>query len=304
MTKNGPGHVLVVSKDKEMRESLVMTLETAGGYQTSQATNFEEALDKLLISPFSLALVEVHLTGLSGIDLLTASRVLRNQVPVILIDDDLSAKSAVAAFRLGAVDYICKPINLEFILMRIDRELKLTQAPPAPPPVPSLTKHYTSQDRERRLNPGTRSAGLVMKRNQFKQISAELNALQSKVGAKFVGLVDIDENLLGAAGTLENCDLMLLKKALTSDTTRAKPLLGVLGEQAFHSTHFEGDKTSVFIIEFGQPHTVSLLVICPVTIKPGAVWLYSKQAATVIDQIFKTESKRIEIILADSSKTT
>jgi len=271
-------------------DRLVDLLENVGEYRTVKTSSFEEGLAAILLQPFSLVIIQIQLPDLSGIDLLTAVSSLCPQLPVILIDDNLSAKSAVAAFRLGAIDYLTQPINYDFLLMRVDWELKLKRSQPAPAPVPVETlKPYRPQVRERRLKPETRSAALTVKRSQFLRIGAELQALQTRVQARFVGLVDADENLIGAAGTLEEMNLMLFRKALTVDQNPSEDLLNMLGETAFHSTFFEGNHNSVYVTQFGQPHLVSLVVICPVDVKPGVAWFYSKQVASNIDQILRTE---------------
>lgn len=284
--------ILIVGQDKEVCERLVNLMESVGEYRTVSTASFEEGLAAILLQPFDLAIIQIQLPDLSGIDLLTAVSSLCPQLPVILIDDNLSAKSAVAAFRLGAIDYLSKPINYDFLLMRVDWELKFAHPLKAPPPMPIIPyKHYSSQDRERRLNPETRSAALTLKRSQFLYIATELQGLQTRVQAKFVGLVDSEENLIGAAGTLEDWDLMLFRKALTTDPGASEDLLNMLGETAFHSTFFEGNYNSVYVTRFGQPHVVSLIVICPVDVKPGLAWFYSKQVANTIDQILKSEER-------------
>jgi DNA-binding response OmpR family regulator len=284
--------ILIVGQDKEVCERLVNLMETVGEYRTVSTASFEEGLAAILLQPFNLAIVQIQLPDLSGIDLLTAVSSLCPHLPVILIDDNLSAKSAVAAFRLGAIDYLSKPINYDFLLMRVDWELKFARPPQALPPSPILPyKHFNPQDRERRLNPETRSAALTLKRSQFLYIAAELQALQTRVQAKFVGLVDSDENLIGAAGTLEDWDLMLFRKALTVKPAASEELLTMLGETSFHSTFFEGNYNSVYVTRFGQAHQVSLVVICPVDVKPGLAWFYSKQVANNIDQILMSEER-------------
>jgi DNA-binding response OmpR family regulator len=288
-----PQHtILIVGQDKEECERLVNLMENVGEYRTVSTASFEEGLAAILLQPFNLAIIQIQLPDLSGIDLLTAVSSLCPHLPVILIDDNLSAKSAVAAFRLGAIDYLSKPINYDFLLMRVDWELKFARAPHIPPPSPVMPyKHFNPQDRERRLNRETRSAALTLKRTQFLNIAAELQALQTRVQAKFVGLVDADENLIGAAGTLEDWDLMLFRKALTVKPAASQELLTMLGETSFHSTFFEGNYNSVYVTRFGQSHQVSLVVICPVDVKPGLAWFYSKQVANNIDQILTTEDR-------------
>jgi DNA-binding response OmpR family regulator len=272
--------ILIVSRDDEICARLVDLFENAGDYRTARSVSFEEGLASILIQPFALVIIQIQLPDLSGIDLLAAVNTLCPHLPAILIDDNLSAKSAVAAFRLGAIDYLSKPINYDFLLMRVDWELKFAKVRREPLPAPMVGRRdYSPQERERRLNPETRSVGLMVKRSQFLHIAAELQALQTHTQAKFVGLVDADENMIGAAGTLADWDLMLFRKALTIDHDASQQLLGVLGETSFHSTYFEGRNNSVYVTQFGQPHPVSLIVICPSEIK---------QAAKTIDEILKT----------------
>jgi DNA-binding response OmpR family regulator len=281
--------ILIVAKDEELRTALIETLELAGGFATNQASTFEEALSEILLTDFDLIVTEAELPDLSGMDLLAVVGGLRPNARVIVIDDDLSAKSAVAVFRLGAVDYLYKPLNMTFFLMQIERQLELKrgeQAQPLPDAEPK--KNELSRDRAKRLDPRTRSAALVLGRNQFKRINAELNRLLGHVRASFVGLVDADGNMVGAAGTLDDYDLGLLTQGLSIDHSAQRSLASILEESKFHSTYFEGNRNGVYIIEFGTPYTVSLAVICGTDIKPGMVWLYSKRTASVIDEILKS----------------
>lgn len=288
-TKNGQKErILIVAKDEALRDQLVETLQEAGGYQTVESNNFEEALSEILLTEFDLIITEAELPDLSGMDLLAVVGGLRPGARVIVIDDDLSAKSAVAVFRLGAVDYLYKPINMTLMLMQVERQLegkrkeqKPTSDDAQAQPVP------ISRDRAKRLDPRTRPAALVLNRHQFKHINGELSQLLSDVHAVFVGLIDGDGNMVGAAGTLDDYDLQLLTQALNIDHTAQKSLASLLDETKFHSTYFEGDETGVYIIEFGTPYTVSLAVICGTNVKPGMVWLCSKRAATVIDGILQ-----------------
>ncbi len=281
--------ILIVAKDEELRVALVDTLETAGGYTTHQAGNFEEALSEILLNDFDLIVTEAELPDLSGMDLLAVVGGLRPNARVIVIDDDLSAKSAVAVFRLGAVDYLYKPLNMTFVLMQIERQLEVKRMEQnrQDQEEPSKTQD-TSRDRARRLDPRTRPAALVLSRRHFKKINIELNRLLGHVRANFVGLVDVDGNMVGAAGTLDDYDLQLLTHALSIDHTAQRSLASILEETKFHSTYFEGDQTGVYIIEFGSPYTVSLAVICRTDVKPGMVWLYSKRTAALVDDILKT----------------
>jgi hypothetical protein len=209
----------------------------------------------------------------------------------VVIDDDLSAKSAVAVFRLGAVDYLYKPLNMTFVLMQIERQLEIKR-------MEMSRTHETAdevnkaapipRDRERRLDPARRPAALVLGRHQFKNINLELNRLLNHIKATFVGLIDSDGNMVGAAGTLEDYDLQLLTQALSIDHSAQRSLASILDETRFHSTYFEGENNGVYIIEFGAPYIVSLAVICGMDVKPGMAWTYSKRTAAIVNEILQT----------------
>lgn len=280
--------ILIVAKDEDLRTALIDTLELAGGYATTQSSNFEEALSEILLSDFDLIVTEAELPDLSGMDLLAVVGGLRPGARVIVIDDDLSAKSAVAVFRLGAVDYLYKPLNMTFFLMQIERQLEMKRAEQSRPEPEEMPKNANiGRDRAKRLDPRTRPAALMLGRQQFKRINMELNRLLGHVRASFVGLVDSEGNMVGAAGTLDDYDLGLLTQALSIDHTAQRSLASILDEAKFHSTYFEGDRNGVYIIEFGGAYTVSLAVICGADVKAGMVWLYSKRTAAIVDEILR-----------------
>lgn len=284
--------ILIVAKDDGLRHDIVETLEHAGGYATVEANTFEEALSEILLTEFDLIITEAELPDLSGMDLLAVVGGLRPGARVIVIDDDLSAKSAVAVFRLGAVDYLYKPLNLTFLLMQVERQLEINRVVASSRPREVKPRPMTEpRDRSRRLDPRTRSAALVLGRQEFRQIDAELQRLLGHVKASFVGLIDTDGNMIGAAGTLDDYDLQMLTRALSIDHGAQKSLADLLDENKFHSTYFEGDQNDVYIIEFGTDIIVSLAVITDRNVKPGMVWLYTKRAASIIDEMLQAIPK-------------
>ncbi|MEO8611618.1 MAG: response regulator [Chloroflexota bacterium] len=287
---NRQERILIVAKDEPLRASLVDTLESVGGYTVNHVGSFEDALTEILLTDFDLIVTETELPDLSGMDLLAVVGGLRPEARVIVIDDDLSAKSAVAVYRLGAVDYLYKPLNMTFVLMQIERQLEVRRAQmmQTEPTEASKAVQEDIGDRARRLDPRTRPAALVLGRQQFKRINWELSSLLGHVKASFVGLMDSEGNMVGAAGTLQDYDLQLLTQGLSIDHSAQRSLASILDEAKFHSTYFEGANNGVYIIEFGSPYTVSLAVICSSDVKPGMVWLYSKRTANLIDEVLKS----------------
>src|SRR5262245_35304173 len=183
--------VLIVAKDEDFKGRLMDALESTGDYLAAGATTFEEALSEILLAEFSLIVTETELPDLSGMDLLAVVGGLRPGMAVMMIDDDLSAKSAVAAIRLGACDYLHKPINMHFLLMQIERQIEIHKRSARKKPSEEVRiENKPPRDRERHLNPATRAAALMLGREQFTVINQELQRLLGHIKAHFVGLVD------------------------------------------------------------------------------------------------------------------
>src|SRR5258708_115794 len=115
--------ILIVAKDDQFKIRLAEMLEATGDYLAVGATTFEEALSEILLSEFDLVVTETELPDLSGMDLLAVVGGLRPGTSVMMIDDDLSAKSAVAAIRLGACDYLHKRVYKQLLLMQIQPQI-------------------------------------------------------------------------------------------------------------------------------------------------------------------------------------
>src|SRR5258706_2179769 len=115
--------VLIVAKDESFKTRLIEMLEATGDYLAVGTTTFEEALSEILLAEFSLVVTETELSDLSGMDLLAVVGGLRPGTAVMMIDDDLSAKSAVPAIRLSPSDYLHQPTNIQSLLIQIDAQI-------------------------------------------------------------------------------------------------------------------------------------------------------------------------------------
>jgi two-component system response regulator PilR (NtrC family) len=106
------GSVLVVDDETELREMLTDVL-SEWGYEAVAAPTAPAALDLLRGRVFDLALVDLHMPEMSG---LTFLRQVRQQDPaleVLMMTGAPSVASAVEALKLGAYDYLTKPLHLE-----------------------------------------------------------------------------------------------------------------------------------------------------------------------------------------------
>ena len=104
--------VLAVEDDAATRSALASAIELRG-FRPLAVESAEEALaeiEKSAVEP-SLALCDVRLPGMSGIGLLSRLKPRFPRMPVILVTGYGSLETAVEALRLGAADYIAKPLS-------------------------------------------------------------------------------------------------------------------------------------------------------------------------------------------------
>ena len=117
----GKGRVLVVDDDVDLLSLLEAGLEH-GGYEVEVCGSAERALELLEVSPFDVVVTDINLPGMSGLDF--CSRVVSersNSLAVLVMTAFSSIKSAVAALRAGAYDYLMKPLDVDALVHRLDR---------------------------------------------------------------------------------------------------------------------------------------------------------------------------------------
>jgi two-component system response regulator AtoC len=118
--------VLVVDDDRRSRRVLEILLERLGLASTSMA-GAEEALEFLQGESVALVLTDLKMPRMDGIAFLRALREVDNDVPVIVLTAYGTVESAVAAMKLGAVDYLAKPFDVDALEILIRRSLALSR---------------------------------------------------------------------------------------------------------------------------------------------------------------------------------
>jgi len=107
----GEGSVLIVEDEKVVRESLSDWLKDI--YQVMMAETGEEALDLIGKQDFDVLIIDVRLPGKSGLQVLSEVRETKPYIKCIVITAYPSVELAVEAMKLGAVDYLIKPVSPE-----------------------------------------------------------------------------------------------------------------------------------------------------------------------------------------------
>ena len=101
--------ILVVDDEAIVRESIGAWLKDAG-YQVETAETGEEALEMIEKQDFSVMILDVRLPGKSGLTIFEEVKAVKPQIKAIIITAYPTAEFAAEAKRLGAVDYLIKPI--------------------------------------------------------------------------------------------------------------------------------------------------------------------------------------------------
>lgn len=112
------GHILIIDDEASLRHTFTRILKQAG-YEVTTAADGPEALERLASSPTcNLAYLDIHLPGMNGLQVLKEVHRLYPTLPVILFTAHASVESAVEAVRLGAIDYLLKPVDPDTLLAR------------------------------------------------------------------------------------------------------------------------------------------------------------------------------------------
>lgn len=115
--------ILVIDDDRDICNLLARFLEK-NGFEVDTACNGEEALKLLREKQYTLALCDYRLPDTNGLEMLQRIKVLQPEVAVIVITGYSDVRTAVKMFKLGASDYIVKPLLPDEILLTIRDAIK------------------------------------------------------------------------------------------------------------------------------------------------------------------------------------
>jgi len=119
-----PATILIVDDEKNIRRALQMVLGGAG-FDTVEAGSAEEALSVLEQREVDLAIFDLKLPKMSGLEALTKirSRPELTRMPVIVISGHASVAEAVEAVQMGATDFFEKPLDRDRVLISVHNAL-------------------------------------------------------------------------------------------------------------------------------------------------------------------------------------
>jgi two-component system, NtrC family, nitrogen regulation response regulator NtrX len=117
-------HLLIVDDDANTLASLARAFRLAG-HEATVCDNAARAIDLVKSQPFDLIFSDVVMPGKDGLALLEDFRTLGITTPVVMISGQASIDMAVRATRLGAIDFLEKPLSTDKLLLTVANVLKL-----------------------------------------------------------------------------------------------------------------------------------------------------------------------------------
>jgi CheY-like chemotaxis protein len=120
-----PQRILIVDDERGVR-ALCSDLLRRSGYETEAVDSAQAALERV-DAGFDLALVDIHMPMMSGIELCRRLRARQPALPIVLITGYPTIKSAVRGIGLGASEYVSKPFTPEALREVVARVLPGTE---------------------------------------------------------------------------------------------------------------------------------------------------------------------------------
>ncbi|HJW14987.1 MAG TPA: sigma-54 dependent transcriptional regulator [Thermoanaerobaculia bacterium] len=115
--------ILVIDDEKAIRETLSQILADEG-YAVTAIESGEEGLKRLREESFDLAFLDVWLRDRDGLSVLEAADGKLSEVPVVMISGHANVETAVRAVRLGAYDFLEKPLSLERVVLTAQKAIE------------------------------------------------------------------------------------------------------------------------------------------------------------------------------------
>jgi two-component system response regulator AtoC len=160
-SRNGPT-ILVGENESEVGRDLAAALK-ALGYSVQLAQDGDEVLAYLRSgSEVAAVLLEILLPNRDGFETLSEIRLIDPTLPVIMLSDWCPTLNAVAAMKLGATDFLDKPVSCESLRRALNRALQMagpSDAPPVPTAVPVTQAFFGTSARMKDIQSRLRLIG-------------------------------------------------------------------------------------------------------------------------------------------------
>jgi DNA-binding NtrC family response regulator len=116
----GATRVLIVDDEPELTTTLVERLQFRG-FDCKGVTSGQEALEQMDRDAYDVVVLDVKMPGIGGIEVIERLKEKYPRTQVILLTGHSSAKTAESGLKLGAYEYVLKPVKLEILVEMIQK---------------------------------------------------------------------------------------------------------------------------------------------------------------------------------------
>jgi two-component system response regulator HydG len=209
------GKILIVDDDLA-HLGMLRTILKGHGYLVETASDGEEAIGKVKEKPCDLILMDVRMARVGGIEALRQIKEFNPAIPIIIMTAYSSVDTAVEAMKLGAYDYLTKPLHFEELKLIIERAMD----------------HLRLSEENRDLRQK------IAAESHFSEIIGTSSAMQQVVQmAKIVAPTEATILITGESGTGKE----LFAKALHANSERKKGPLVTVNCAALSETLLESE---------------------------------------------------------------
>jgi len=248
-----PQRVLLVDDEREVTRvlrSLIASIDRS--VQVVEALSAEEAMLEAHLTPFDLAIVDIRLPGMDGLELMRRIRKTRPDAQVILMTGNSTPRIEAEVRQLNPIAYLLKPIKPNEFAAALQKGLGLKAASVSETEAPTQPT-----------------------------IADRLGSLRRDLGCLAVYLADLDGQILARAGDVSSFnidELVRHSEVAFSASLNACRLLGGLVPQNLH--FFDGDDYDVYVLNVGQIYMLIILFSGELGARQmGQVMRYGRQCA-------------------------
>ncbi len=112
---------ILIAEDGQSQREILRDFLKERGHHISEAENGKTAIEKVTAGFFDLLLLDVRMPEMNGIQVLEEVKRINPEIDVIMMTAYGTIETAVKAIKTGAADFLTKPIELEELLIKIDR---------------------------------------------------------------------------------------------------------------------------------------------------------------------------------------
>jgi DNA-binding NtrC family response regulator len=118
--------ILLADDEATFRDTFAKVLEEEG-FSVTAVGNGRDAIDAVMRHSFAVAILDIQMPGCDGIRVLRETVTMRPETRVIMVTAYGSVEMAVEAIKLGACDYVMKPVRFDEMLTRIQQQLRYSE---------------------------------------------------------------------------------------------------------------------------------------------------------------------------------